>query len=125
MWEVSGEEKEKISEVSEGRLFHTNHCIGEKVKKHESEISGNSTTQDRYRLADKKINDVNSFSELKSFFSDHEGYPKSLCSHFEADVTDPSSTCGGFIGDLDSGEVVFWRGCREYDSDFFERKFIY
>src|SRR3989338_5519282 len=61
MWEISPEAKEKASEHRagrNGRIFHTNHCLGERNRALEIVRTVNSTTQDRYRLLESKIGSV-------------------------------------------------------------------
>ena len=49
---------------------------------------------------------------------DHEGYPKSIGSHFQSGAQDPSMTCGGGIADFNNKGYYFWRGCPVYDKNF-------
>ena len=52
-----------------------------------------------------------------------QNYPKSICSHYQAGGTDPSTTCGGGIYDYTESSAVFWRGCPTYDDNFIRRSF--
>ena len=47
-----------------------------------------------------------------------ENYPKSICSNFQADTQDPSITCGGAVGHLETGEIRMWRGDPVHDDHF-------
>lgn len=103
-----------------GSLFHTNHCVTADAKQLESEIGTASTTIERYELLKKKIGGVKDFDGLVSLLTDHDNYPRSICSHYESGAHDPSFTCGGAVGDLRSGKLKFWRGCPEKDSNYRE-----
>lgn len=107
----------------DGAIFHTNHCLGLEVEKLEDKNSMSSTTFNRYDLLTKKANMVQNLTDLKALLTDHEEYPKSICSHFESGVQDPSFTCGGGASDLVNGNHVFWRGCPTHDQDFREYEF--
>jgi isopenicillin-N N-acyltransferase-like protein len=62
--------------------------------------------------------------DLNKIFKDHEGYPKSICSHFESGAQDPSMTCGGAVADYSENKYTLWRGCPEHDKNFMEYEFI-
>lgn len=113
-WEIAPTVKQKVLN-SEGQnqcfLFHTNHCLGNEVEAIEDKQYMSSTTHLRYDLLKKRQTDVSNLEKFCNLLKDHEGYPKSICSHFESGAQDPSMTCGGGAGDLDSGEIIFWRGC--------------
>ncbi len=124
-WEVSPQYKEKVlttENFNNDYLFHTNHCLGKNNKSIEDKISGNSTTFIRYE----KMEDFNSgkLSEesLFSVLTNHDGYPKSLCSHFMANQTDPSMTCGGATYNYQTKIFHTWRGCPEHDENYVEHK---
>lgn len=121
MWEIAPTLQAKVSEQSgneEGAIFHTNHCLDEEMKKIETVNSLNSTTHLRYDLITKKIATMKDFESLKTLLTDHEDFPKSICSHFQSNLKDPSFTCGGGLGDLDTLKLHFWRGCPEYDDNY-------
>lgn len=101
-------------------IFHTNHCLSLNAKLIEDQKSISSTTHARFELAQKLTKDIASSNELESFLKSHEGYPKSICSHFENGAQDPSMTCGGAVYDFNSKELKFWRGCPTYDSNYKE-----
>ena len=86
----------------------------------ETPSSLNSTTHNRYAILERKAHKVTDFNSLKELLTDHEEYPKSICSHFETSAQDPSYTCGGGIMDFNSGELVMWRGCPVHDDNFKE-----
>ena len=120
-WEITPRLQEKVAEMKKeqsGGVFHTNHCLGQKVQEEEDTSSISSTTHGRYELLGKKVPNVDSFEKLKSLLMDHEGYPKSICSHFQSGAQDPSMTCGGGIADFIHDDYYFWRGCPEYDDNF-------
>ena len=125
-WEVMPGLAERVDELqvaNDGYLFHTNHCLGEQAKLRESSISQNSTTQIRYDLLQKKIGAVRDFDGVYDLMNDHEGYPKSICSNFQANAQDPSVTCGGAVGDLKTGKVKMWRGDPVHDDNFVSHEF--
>lgn len=107
-----------LKKNEEGFNFHTNHCLGEKVIPFEDNISSNSTTHNRYELLDKKLSLTKTPKDLIALLTDHDEYPKSICSHFESGAQDPSMTCGGAVADLINKTIYFWRGCPEHDNNF-------
>ena len=126
MWEVAPGCHDMVDEKDEaetGFMFHTNHCLGEDMQSRETAISQNSTTHIRYELLNKKIANVSSLEEMHELMNDHENYPKSICSNFQTDAQDPSITCGGAVGHLESGKVLLWRGDKLYDDNFVEHEF--
>jgi isopenicillin-N N-acyltransferase-like protein len=121
MWEVMPGLAECVSAVKQGErghLFHTNHCLSQKTQRREQPTAQNSTTHIRYGLLESKVNEVNTFDDMYNLLNDHENYPKSICSNFQSSAQDPSVTCGGAVGDLDTGQVVMWRGDELYDANF-------
>ncbi len=126
MWEVAPGCNECVGEKrggEYGNIFHTNHCLGAKMKLRETSISQNSTTHIRYDLLTKKIGSVESFDQMYALMNDHENYPKSICSNFQSDAQDPSITCGGAVGHLLDRRVVMWRGDKLHDENFVEHEF--
>ena len=109
----------------EGAIFHTNHCLNPKLQSMEIPLAVNSTSQARYRLIEAKLPHVSGFQELLALLRDHENHPKSICSHFESGLQDPSMTCGGGAADLTGEKIVFWRGCAEFDENFKEYAFTF
>jgi isopenicillin-N N-acyltransferase-like protein len=127
-WEITPTLQEKVASLGEkerGEIFHTNHCLGEQIKRSEDPSSLSSTTHVRYDLLGKKTSEVKTFDQLKSLLMDHEGYPKSICSHFQSGAQDPSMTCGGGIADFKNKNYYFWRGCPVHDSDFKSYSFVH
>lgn len=107
-------------------IFHTNHCLGEEIIKVEDQTSVSSTTHIRYEILERKAEKVQSYQELIQLLTDHENFPKSICSHFESGAQDPSFTCGGGAADLTKLEDLvckFWRGCEEHDDNYRELSF--
>lgn len=126
MWEVAPDLAEMVDKKKPGQhgfMFHTNHCLGLKMKERETVISQNSTTQIRFDLLQKKVDSVKTLDQMYALMNDHENYPKSICSNFQASTQDPSVTCGGAVGHLDSGKVVMWRGDEMYDDNFVKHEF--
>ena len=121
MWEVMpglSERVEFLSTAEEGFLFHTNHCLGEQTILREYTMSQNSTSHTRYELLEHKLVHVRTFEDVYELLNDHENYPRSICSNYQANSQDPSITCGGAVGNLTTGRVEMWRGDPEYDANF-------
>lgn len=121
MWEVMPGLAERVDMLAgneEGYMFHTNHCLGHDSIARETKIGQNSTTHIRFDLLDKKLDKVRDYDALYALLNDHENYPKSICSNFQTDSQDPSITCGGAIGDIQSGRIQMWRGDEVYDDNF-------
>ena len=124
--EITPSVAEKISALKQGQvggIFHTNHCMGDEIEKLEDKNSMSSTTFNRYHLLSKKTYKVTGLADFKKLLTDHEEFPKSICSHFENGAQDPSFTCGGGVSDLRNGNHIFWRGCPIHDSDYKEYQF--
>ena len=122
-WEITPEITELVGKVEKntnGFAFHTNHCLGPKIQELEDKSSMSSTTFNRFNLLTKKVNTVKNINTLKGLLTDHEEFPKSICSHFENGAQDPSFTCGGGVADLNRNVAVFWRGCPVHDQDYVE-----
>lgn len=125
--EVTPSVSEKVSALARGQvggIFHTNHCMGFEIEKLEDKQSMSSTTHHRYELLCQKTHKVNDLEDFKNLLTDHDEFPKSICSHFENGAQDPSFTCGGGASDLKRGRHLFWRGCPAHDQDFKEYEFI-
>ncbi len=121
MWEIMPGLAERVDFMmgnEHGYLFHTNHCLGRQSVLRETKIAQNSTTHIRFELLTKKLDAVRDYDALYGLLNDHENYPKSICSNFQAGTQDPSITCGGAIGDLQTGRVQMWRGDELYDDNF-------
>lgn len=122
-WEITPTHQERVGKVeskSSGYAFHTNHCLGKEIEKLEDKSSMSSTTFCRFDLLSKKVENVKDLNTLKGLLTDHEEFPKSICSHFENGAQDPSFTCGGGVADLNRNTAVFWRGCPLHDQDYVE-----
>jgi isopenicillin-N N-acyltransferase-like protein len=125
--EITPSVSEKVSALVKGQvgaIFHTNHCIGFDIEKLEDKSSMSSTTFNRWKLLSGKTNLVNTLNDFKALLTDHDEFPKSICSHFENGAQDPSFTCGGGVSNLTTSEHIFWRGCPIHDEDYKEYKFI-
>lgn len=118
--EIVGSLKERES----GCIFHTNHCIGNEIQRLEDKASLSSTTFNRYNILENKASKIESFIDFLNLLTDHDEFPKSICSHFENGSQDPSFTCGGGASDLILGKHIFWRGCKTYDEDYKQYEFI-
>lgn len=122
-WEITPDIAECVGMVKKdmiGSAFHTNHCLGTEIQKLEDKSSMSSTTFNRFDLLTKKVSHVKDVNTLKGLLTDHEEFPKSICSHFENGAQDPSFTCGGGVADLNRNVAVFWRGCPVHDQDYVE-----
>lgn len=113
----------KNNQEKPGFTFHTNHCLGENVKKIESKLAQNSTTFVREDLLNKHIPNIKSFDDFIGLFKSHDNYPQSICSHYESGAQDPSFTCGAGAIDYTSNELLFWRGCQEYSQNYVEHAY--
>lgn len=125
--EITPTVAEKVSALQKGQvggIFHTNHCVGFEVEKLEDKSSLSSTTFNRWNLLSKKAYKVTDLEDFKNLMTDHDEFPKSICSHFESGAQDPSFTCGGGVSDLKRGRHIFWRGCPAHDNDFREYEFL-
>lgn len=124
--EITPSMSEKVGALLKGQvggIFHTNHCLGSEIEKLEDKKSMSSTTFNRWDLLTKKTHKVRDLEDFKNLLSDHDEFPKSICSHYETGVQDPSFTCGGGVSDLTAGRHLFWRGCPAHDSDYREYEF--
>ena len=124
-WEVTPLAKEKVSEISETNpiIFHTNHCLGDETVKQEDTISSNSTTKNRFKILKKYSKNALDYQSVFDLLTGHEGYPKSICSHYESNTQDPSTTCGGAIGSFKQNKFKFWRGCEKHDKNYIAYNF--
>lgn len=125
--EITPSVSEKVSALIKGQvggIFHTNHCLGHEIEKLEDKSSMSSTTHERWDLLARKTYRVRDLEDFKNLLSDHDEFPKSICSHYETGVQDPSFTCGGGASDLNFGRHIFWRGCPAHDQDYREYEFI-
>lgn len=125
-WEITPNESQRVATAEYGHkkeAFHTNHCLGERIIPEEQKLALNSTTHVRYEIIEQKVCSLNSYEDLIHLFRDHENYPKSICSHYESGSQDPSFTCGAGVVDLNLGQSIFWRGCKEYDDNYREMSF--
>ena len=125
--EITPSVSEKVGALLKGQIggiFHTNHCLGSEIQKLEDKTSMSSTTFNRWELLSKKTYKVRDLEDFKNLLTDHDEYPKSICSHYETGVQDPSFTCGGGVSDLLAGRHIFWRGCPAHDQDYREYEFV-
>jgi isopenicillin-N N-acyltransferase-like protein len=99
-------------------------AIGNEIQRLEDKASLSSTTFNRYNILENKASKIESFIDFLNLLTDHDEFPKSICSHFENGSQDPSFTCGGGASDLILGKHIFWRGCKTYDEDYKQYEFI-
>ncbi|MEO1497343.1 MAG: C45 family peptidase [Planctomycetota bacterium] len=125
MWEVMPGLSDRASQWSADtpRVYHTNHCIGADATTRETPTALNSSTHLRWELIEKKIDAVDTFEDVDALLNDHENYPQSICSNHQTSAQDPSVTCGGGVGDLDTGRVTMWRGDELHDDNFVRHDF--
>jgi isopenicillin-N N-acyltransferase-like protein len=113
-WEVTPTQKRCLGKLDgPGVLFHTNHCLDPETQAIEDVASLSKTTHDRFHHLSDKVYAVKNRHDLLAVLQSHDGFPKSICSHFESGAQDPSFTCGGGIMDLHAGDMLFWRGCEK------------
>jgi isopenicillin-N N-acyltransferase-like protein len=120
-WEITPSKKVMVAGSyadRPGSVFHTNHCLSPETKAIEDASSLSSTTFDRFKSIEAKLPQVKTLEGLEQLLTDHEGFPKSICSHYQAASIDPSQTCGGGIGDFSSDRYIYWRGCPVHDKNF-------
>lgn len=125
-WEITPTLSRQVSSASMSHrevIFHTNHCLDTDIQKEEHKLAVTSTSHDRYDIIEKNKGSLKDYHDLVNILKSHEGYPKSICSHYESGAQDPSSTCGGGTFDTESGELKMWRGCAEYDQNYKEYNF--
>lgn len=120
-WEISPDFKDCVLKSSEDKhIYHTNHCLTDKADLYEDKNSISSTTHARHDLLDKNVEKVTDFVSFTNLLKSHEGFPKSICSHFESGAQDPSMTCGGATYNFQTKDFHLWRGCKEYDDNYVE-----
>ena len=105
-----------LGKSTENYIYHPSLFKGKKAV--EETISINSITHDRYNIVKNQIGNVSNFNDAKNLLHSHENYPKSICSHYESNSQDPSTTCGGGLVDFYGQRLYFWRGCPDYDENF-------
>lgn len=112
-WEVGATFQSLSCEINEHRsaIFHTNHCLDNEAIALEEPLSTNSTSQNRFKIIKEKEASLANAKDMITVFQNHDEYPKSLCSHFQADTTDPSTTCGGAVFDHTKKTFSMWRCC--------------
>ena len=121
MWEVAPGLCEKVDELLPGQLgfmYHTNHCLGKAMCQRETRLAQTSTTHIRFELLERKVPSVKTLNQMYQLMTDHENYPKSICSNYQANSQDPSITCGGAVANLRTGQVRMWRGDPLHDDHF-------
>jgi isopenicillin-N N-acyltransferase-like protein len=125
-WEIGASFQRKASEVTKKTpyVFHTNHCIDSVAISNEEPLALNSTSQNRYDLMNEKVSHLNSMKDVIEVLQNHDSYPKSICSHFQSNATDPSTTCGGAVYDHSSRRFYLWRCCPKDKEKFISRELV-
>lgn len=123
-WEISPDFVELVKDSSTDKdTYHTNHCLGKDTQTIEDKNSISSTTFPRFEILERRFPKIENQEEFIGLLKDHEGYPKSICSHFESGAQDPSMTCGGATYNYKTQSFHMWRGCEEYDDNYVEYTF--
>lgn len=111
-WEVSPSKKVLLSSLqSSAEIFHTNHILSPELKELEIKSAVSSTTHNRHQVLDKNLKNANTLSDVKALILNHDGEPKSICSHYQSSSQDPSKTCAACVVDFKEEKAIFWRGC--------------
>lgn len=122
LWEIAPAEKELVgicNKSEKKNIFHTNHCVGEKMLPLEDLNFKSKTTDARFKILEEKIDTIQNMEQLESLLKGHENFPSSLCSHFKTQgSSDPAQTCGGILTNMTNGKTQLWRGCQEYDKNY-------
>jgi len=120
-WEISPEVAELVRDSNVDKdMYHTNHCLGEKMSAQEQKDSISPTTFPRFEILEKKFSSIDDEESFIQLLKDHDGYPKSICSHYDSGAKDPSQTCGGATYNFESKNFHLWRGCQEHDNNYVE-----
>lgn len=118
-YEITPTVKEIVPPQSEEIIFHTNHCLNERIISVEDKKNISKTTHKRYELAKKYAKQITTEKAMFDFLTSHDGHPISICSHFSPEgANDPSQTCGGALYNYKTQMLKIWRGCREYDDNY-------
>jgi len=121
-WEISPNFKVCSNQIFEKdqntAIFHTNHCLHEEAIKEEETISRNSTSFDRFKVMQDKIDTIHNEEDLINTLQGHDNYPKSICGHYQSGVQDPSITCGGGVFNHKTKTFKIWRGCIHEDNNY-------
>lgn len=116
--ECSGTRKVELPETptASGGAYrlHTNHCLDGGLQSLEA-LSPASTTHERFELASAMIQNEfpSSAEDMWALLSSHEGHPRSICSHVDDGLGDPSvsRSCGAVVLDPLRRELWSRRGC--------------
>lgn len=122
-WEASPTKLAMASEINNENslIFHTNHCLTQELIEIEEKLSQNSTSLDRYEILKSKSDQLQTADDVFELLQSHEGYPKSICGHFQSGALDPSITCGGAVYLHEKKSLKLWRGCPKEDDNYSER----
>lgn len=122
-WEISPTKQacsSRISKDTDGFIYHTNHCLTTDLQSIEEKVATSSTTHDRFIQLEKKDVQITTDKDVHDLLTSHDGFPKSICGHYESGAQDPSMTCGGGLFNHSDKTFHFWRGCKEYDNNYRE-----
>ncbi len=120
---LSGEINPNKADTKETQvIYHTNHCLNSEAIKEEVPLALNSTSLNRFELIAEKASQLSSTEDVISVLQNHDSYPKSLCSHFQSNATDPSTTCGGAVFNHRDKEFFLWRCCPKDEQMYISRK---
>ena len=114
--ETSGRLKVLTQRGIRAAHIHTNHYFDPVLRKYEA-VSRVSTTFRRLDLAtDLYVQQQPATAEeVWSFLHNHEGFPRSICSHVDDADGDPSAskTCGLIVMELAQARMTVARGCSD------------
>jgi isopenicillin-N N-acyltransferase like protein len=103
----------------DGRLAHTNHYVGERMRSYEGDVAYAAHSDVRYRRALEWLapGDITP-TTLRAALSDHTDAPDSICRHLHPGSQ--TKTVFWCIADVTRGEITFGRGnpCRSEDQRY-------
>ena len=118
-WEVLPGLAQKVdNRLSDGVVFHTNHCLDSKTKALEKANALSASTHPRYEILKREVPALSGSKDLTELFKSHQGYPHSICVHPDREGEHVSATCGGGVFDHLAGTFHTWRGCPHEDQNF-------
>jgi isopenicillin-N N-acyltransferase-like protein len=105
--------RQRVTHREPARPFwHTNHYLNPDLAALEMPMHPQSTTLDRYcKLEDLMATPPHDVDAMWALLSDHDGYPRSICSHMAGDEPSASRTCGAVICEPHAARMTAHRGC--------------
>ena len=101
-----------LTEPVEGSLVHTNHYVCESMLAYEGDPEYAEASAVRFRRAGRLIAEASDGSvqtdRMRSWLSDHEGAPDSICRHEHQGSQ--TVTCFWCVADVTNGEITYGRG---------------